>query len=97
MFCRPCTQAAAQGLPTLADKSCTGAGINIKTPIKGAKPCPDNVAYNTIQAGLHTPDERTNALLKGFKAHKESQPGPSAITTIASTAFIILNLNNQPR
>lgn len=66
-------------------------------PHQGRQTLPRHVAYNTIQAGLHTPDERTNALLKGFKAHKESQPGPSAITTIASTALIILNLNNQPQ
>lgn len=90
-------KAAAHGLPTLADKGYTGAGIGIHTPIKGAKPCPDDTAYNTIQAGLRAPAERANALLKSFKALRKVSLDPSTITTITSTALVILNLNNQPR
>ena len=81
----------------MADKSYTGAGIGIHTPIKGAKPCPDDTAYNTIQAGLYAPDERANALLKSFKALRKVSLNPSTITTITSTALVILNLNNQPQ
>ena len=75
----------------MADKGCTGAGIGIHTPIKGAKPCPDDSAYNTIQAGLRAPAQRANALLKSFKALRKVSLAPSTITTITSTALIILN------
>ena len=90
-------KAATGGLPTLADKGYTRAGIGIKTPIKGPRPCPDDAAYNTIQAGLRAPAERANALLKDFKALRKVSLAPSTITTIASAALVILNLNNQPR
>ena len=73
-------KAATGGLPTLADKGYTGAGIGIKTPIKGPRPCPDDAAYNTIQAGLRAPAERANALLKDFKALRKVSLAPSTIT-----------------
>lgn len=75
----------------MADKGHTRAGIGIHTPIKGTKPCPDDTAYNTIQAGLRAPAERANALLKSFKALTKASLDTSTIT---STALVILNPNN---
>lgn len=62
------SKAAADGLLALADKGCTGEGIGTSNPIEGDNPCPDNIAYNTIQAGLHASSEGAKAPLKSFKA-----------------------------
>ncbi len=86
---------AAQGIVTLADKGYAGAGIGIKTPVKGSKPDPADQTYNQVQAHLRAPAERANALLKGFKALKRVTLDPSAITKITATALVILNLNNN--
>lgn len=86
--------AAADGMPTLADKGYVGAGIGIKTPIKGTKPDPGARSYNQVQANLRAPAERANALLKGFKALTRVTLDPATITKITATALVILNLNN---
>lgn len=87
--------AAADGMPTLADKGYVGAGIGVKTPVKGTKPDPADQTYNQVQASLRAPAERANALLKGFKALKRVTLDPSTITKITATALVILNLNNN--
>ncbi|QHO90539.1 IS5/IS1182 family transposase [Actinomyces sp. 432] len=86
---------AAQGMATLADKGYVGAGIGIKTPIKGSKPDTGARSYNQVQASLRAPAERANALLKGFKALKRVTLDPATITNITATALVILNLNNN--
>ncbi len=40
---------------TLADKGYTGAGIGVKTPIKGSKPDTGARSYNQVQASLRAP------------------------------------------
>ena len=87
--------AAADGMVTLSDKGYVGAGIGIKTPIKGSKPDTGARSYNQIQASLRAPAERANALPKGFKALKRVTLDPSTITNITATALVILNLNNS--
>lgn len=84
--------AAANGMPTLADKDYVGADIGIKTPIKGSKPDPGARSYNQVQTSLRAPAERANALLKGFKALKRITLDPATIT---ATTLVILNLNNN--
>jgi len=87
--------AAADRMPTLADNGYVGAGIGVKTPIKGTKPDTGARSYNQVQASLRAPAERANALLKGFKALKRVTLNPPTITNITTTAPVILNLNNN--
>lgn len=71
-----------------------GAGIGIKTPVKGHKPCPDDATFDLIHGALRAPAERANALLKGFKALRRITLDPATITKITATALVILHLNN---
>ncbi|WP_136194000.1 transposase family protein [Actinomyces procaprae] len=87
--------AAADGMPSLADRGYLGAGIGIKVPVKASKPDTGARSYNQVQAYLRAPADRANALLKGFKALKRVTLDPSTITNITATALVILNLNNS--
>lgn len=87
------SKAAADGLLALADKGCTGEGIGTSNPIEGDNPCPDNIAYNTIQAGLHASSEGAKAPLKSFKALRKVSLTSSIIVTVV---LVIFNLDNQP-
>ena len=87
--------AAADGMPSLADRGYLGDGIGIKVPVKGSKPDTGARSYNQVQAYLRAPAERANALLKGFKALKRVTLDPATITKITATALVILNLNNS--
>ena len=89
-------KAAADGMPTLADKGYQGAGAGVLTPVKGARPCPDDATYNRIQTALRAPAERANAMLKQFKALRHVSLDPSTITSITATALVIIALNHQP-
>lgn len=55
--------AAAQGLPSLADKGYQGRGIGVHTPIKGRNLGVDNRAYHALLTGMRAIGERANALL----------------------------------
>lgn len=90
-------KAASQGLRTLADKGYQGAGTGVLTPVKGTSPCPDDATYNHLHTALRSPAERTNAMLKQFKALQRVTLDPKAITHITATALVIINLNKQPR
>lgn len=90
-------KAASQGRPTLADKGYIGAGIGVLTPVKGARPCPDDATYNHLHASLRSPAERANAMLKHFKALQHVTLDPHTITHITATALVIISLNKQPR
>jgi len=62
---------AARGLPGLADKGYTGAGVGIHVPIKHQPEGPlhtDNRCYNQLITGLRAPAERGNALLGRWRA-----------------------------
>ncbi len=57
---------AARGLPVLADKGYTGAGVGIHVPLKHHPDGPlhtDNRCYNSLTTALRAPAERGNALL----------------------------------
>lgn len=86
--------AAAAGLPTLADKGYTGAGIGIHVPLKGANLAPDNRARNLLITALRAPAERANALLKStFKALRRITLCPWKITNITAAALVILTMH----
>lgn len=62
---------AARGLPGLADKGYTGAGIGVHVPIKHHPDGPlhtDNRCYNQLLTALRAPSERGNALLGRWRA-----------------------------
>ncbi|WP_420000774.1 transposase family protein [Actinomyces howellii] len=67
------------------------------TPVKGARPCPDDATYNHLHASLRSPAERANAMLKHFKALQHVTLDPHTITHITATALVIISLNKQPR
>jgi DDE superfamily endonuclease len=80
--------AAAAGLPTLADKGYTGAGIGVHVPLKGRDLGIDNRATNLAITALRAPADRANALLKsGFKALRRITRCPRKITNIVTAAF----------
>lgn len=85
--------AAAHGLPTLADKGYTGAGIGIHVPLRGHNLAVGNRATNLLITALRAPCERANALLKStFKALRRVTLCPWKITDIAAAALVILTL-----
>jgi hypothetical protein len=62
---------AARGLPVLADKGYTGAGIGVHVPIKRQPDGPlhtDNRCYNQLITALRAPTERGHALLGRWRA-----------------------------
>lgn len=86
--------AAAAGLPTLADKGYTGAGIGILVPLKGANLAPDNRARNQLINACRAPAERANALLKSsFKALRRITLCPQRIGHIVTAALVLLTIN----
>lgn len=86
--------AAAAGLPTLADKGYTGAGIGIHVPLKGNNLAIDNRARNQLINANRAPAERANALLKSsFKALRRITLCPRRIGHIVTAALVLLNIN----
>ena len=90
--------AAAAGLPTLADKGYTGAGIGIQVPLKGRALAIDNQARNLLITALRAPAERANALLKStFKALRRVTLCPWRIGHITAAALVILTMHRGRR
>jgi hypothetical protein len=90
--------AAANGMPTLADKGYIGAGIGILVPIKGSNLAPDNRARNTLIGALRAPAESANALLKRtWKALERTTLDPNRITEIIAAALVLLHLQRPIR
>lgn len=86
--------AAAAGIPTLADKGYTGAGIGIHVPLKGRNLAIDHKARNLLLTGLRAPAERANALFKtGFKALRRITVCPWRIGNIVTAALVILTMH----
>lgn len=86
--------AAATGLPTLADKGYTGAGIGIHVPTKGADLARDNRCRNQLLNASRAPAERANALLKSsFKALRRITLCPQRIGHIVTAALVLLTIN----
>ncbi|MGL4176333.1 MAG: transposase family protein [Dermatophilaceae bacterium] len=85
--------AAAAGLPTLADKGYTGAGIGIYVPVKGRHLHPDTRARNLLITALRAPSERANALLKtGWKALRRITVCPWRIGSVTAAALVLTTM-----
>lgn len=90
--------AARHGLPTLADKGYTGAGIGIQIPLKGSGLDADNRARNLLINSLRTPAERANALLKRtWRALERVTLCPWRIGAITAAALVLLHLQRPTR
>lgn len=85
--------AAAAGLPVLADKGYTGAGIGIHVPTRGQHLHPDTAATNLLITALRAPAERGNALLKtGWRALRRVTVCPSRIGQITAAALVLTTM-----
>ena len=91
---------AARGLPVLADKGYTGAGVGVHVPIKHHPDGPlhtDNRCYNQLITGLRAPAERGNALLGRWRALDRVTLCPQRITAIAAAALVLTSLDRGTR
>ena len=91
---------AARGLPVLADKGYTGAGVGIHTPIKRQPEGPlhiDNRCYNQLITALRAPTERGNALLGHWRALDRVTLCPQRIGVIAAAALVLTSLDRGIR
>ena len=91
---------AARGLPVLADKGYTGAGVGIHAPIKRQPEGPlhvDNRCYNQLITALRAPTERGNALLGHWRALDRVTPCPQRIGSIAAAALVLTSLDRGSR
>ena len=85
--------AAANGLPTLADKGYTGAGIGIHVPVKGRNLDPDTACRNQMITCLRAIGERGNALLKTrWTALRRIRLCPWRIGDITAAALVLSTL-----
>lgn len=89
-------RAASLGLPTVADKGYTGAGIGIKVPDKNPDPDPDTRWRNELITCMRAPAERANAPIKHFKPLRHVTLSPTAVTTIAAAALVTLTHHKDP-
>lgn len=91
---------AARGLPGLAAKGYTGAGIGIHVPIRRQPEGPlhvNNRCYNQLLTGLRAPTERGNALLGRWRALDRVTVCPQRIGTIAAAALVLTSLDRGSR
>ena len=96
------TAAAAEGLPTLADKAYHAAGIGIHTPFKktaGQPPLgPRQRVYNLLQSRARALGERAMALLKTrWRALTRISLCPHRIGTIIQAALALTHHEHQGR
>ena len=92
---------AARGLPVLADKGYTGAGIGVHTPVKrpagGAVLHTDMRCYNQLLTALRAPTERGNALLGRWRALDRVTVSPQRIGAIVAAALVLTSLDRGSR
>ena len=91
---------AARGLPALADKGYTGAGVGIHVPIKhqpDGRLHTDNRCYNRLLTALRAPTERGNALLGRWRALDRVTLCPQRIGAIAAAALVLTSLDRGTR
>jgi hypothetical protein len=91
---------AARGLPGLADKGYTGAGVGIHVPLKRSPDGPlhiNNRCYNQLITALRAPTERGNALLGRWRALDRVTICPQRIGTIAAAALVLTSLDRGNR
>ncbi|GAB2331862.1 IS5-like element IS470 family transposase [Streptomyces variabilis] len=89
-------KAAADGLPTLADKGYIGAGIGILIPVRRPKNqseqalCADTRTFNTLVRSVRALGERTAAELKQrWRTLQHVTLSPSRIGDIARAALVL--------
>lgn len=85
--------AAAAGMPTLADKGYTGAGVGVHLPTKGPDLDAGTRCRNTVLSALRAPAERANALPKTrWKALQRISLCPWRIGATTAAALVLLHL-----
>jgi hypothetical protein len=91
---------AARGLPVLADKCYTGAGVGVHVPVKHHPDGPlhtDNRCYNQLITALRAPAERGHALLGRWRALDRVTVSPQRIGAIAAAALVLTSLDRGTR
>src|SRR3954464_13933275 len=91
---------AARGLPVLADKGYTDAGIGVHVPVRHHPAGPlhiDNRCYNLLITALRAPAERGNALLGRWRALDRVTLCPQRIGAIAAAALALTSLDRGTR
>ena len=91
---------AARGLPVLADKGYTGAGVGVHVPVKHHPDGPlhtDNRCYNQLITALRAPAERGNALLGRWRALDRVTVSPQRIGAIVAAALVLTSLDRGIR
>ena len=91
--------AAPLGLPALADKGYTGAGIGVHTPVKrpagGAVLHTDMRCHNQLLTALRAPTERAHALLGYWRALDRITVCPWRIGTIVAAALVLTSMSHS--
>jgi hypothetical protein len=91
---------AARGLPVLADKGYTGAGVGIHVPVRHHPDGPlhmDNRSYNQLITALRAPAERGHALLGRWRALDRVTVCPQRISAIAAAALVLISVDRGSR
>jgi hypothetical protein len=91
---------AVRGLPVLADKGYTGAGIGVLVPYKNRPEGPlhlNNRCHNELITALRAPTERANALLGRWRALDRVTVCPQRIGAIAAAALVLTSLDRGTR
>ena len=91
---------AARGLPVLADKGYTGAGVGVHVPVKHHPDGPlhtDNRCYNQLITALRAPAERGHALLGRWRALDRVTVSPQRIGAIVAAALVLTSLDRGNR
>ncbi len=91
---------AARGLPVLADKGYTGAGIGVHVSVKHQPDGPlhtDNRCYNFLITALRAPTERGHALLGRWGALDRATVSPYRIGAIVAAALVLTSLYRETR
>ena len=91
---------AARGLPVLADKGYTGAGVGVHVPVRHHPDGPlhtDNRCYNRLITALRAPAERGHALLGRWRALDRVTVSPQRIGAIAAAALVLTSLDRGNR
>jgi DDE superfamily endonuclease len=86
-------KAAADGVPTFADKGYEGAGIGVHSPVKGHDLHVDNRSFNTLLTAVRAIGERANAELKGrWRCLQRIRLCPNRIGAIVAAALVLSTL-----
>ena len=91
---------AVRGLPVLADKGYTGAGIGVHVPVRHHPDGPlhtDNRCYNRLITALRAPTERGHALLGRWRALDRVTVCPQRIGVIVAAALVLTSLDRGTR